>query len=101
MHPAPGHSPAASPPHDSDSFIYSHRTVIHRPAAAVNPARNPTTGLVADTANDRVRVVAAHTGTYYGRPMTAGDIYTVAGGGTSAPTNGGPATQAKLQELTR
>ena len=32
---------------------------------------------IADTDNDRVRVVAARTGTFYGMPMTVGDIYTV------------------------
>ena len=37
--------------------------------------------VIADTGNDRVRVVAASTGTFYGRAMTAGDIYTVAGTG--------------------
>src|SRR5215471_15964910 len=31
--------------------------------------------------NNRIRVVAARTGTFYGQAMTAGDIYTVAGGG--------------------
>ncbi len=39
---------------------------------------------IADTANNRVRVVAAASGTFYGRPMTAGDIYTVAGSGPPA-----------------
>lgn len=37
-----------------------------------------------------VRVVAAASGTFYGQAMTAGDIYTVAGGGTSVAT-GAPA----------
>ena len=40
--------------------------------------------LIADTDNNRVRVVAASTGTFYGQAMTAGDIYTVAGNGSSA-----------------
>ena len=43
-----------------------------------------------------VRVVAARTGTFYGQAMTAGDIYTVAGGGSSFPGDGGPATSASL-----
>ena len=38
--------------------------------------------LVADEGNNRVRLVAATSGTFYGVAMTAGDIYTVAGDGT-------------------
>ncbi len=52
--------------------------------------------VIADTSNYRVRVVAAATGTFYGKKMTAGDIYTVAGGGTSGLGDGGPATSAEL-----
>ena len=52
--------------------------------------------VIADTGNDRVRVVAASTGTFYGQAMTAGDIYTIAGGGTSSLGDGGPATAATL-----
>jgi sugar lactone lactonase YvrE len=51
--------------------------------------------LIADTNDSRIRVVAGSTGTFYGQPMTAGDIYTVAGGGTGL-SDGGPATQATL-----
>src|SRR5439155_1190288 len=48
-------------------------------------------------ANDRVRVVAASSGTFYGQAMTAGDIYTVAGNGTTGFSgDGGPATSAEL-----
>ena len=36
---------------------------------------------IADLSNNRVRVVAAKTGTFYGLAMTAGNIYTVAGDG--------------------
>ena len=46
--------------------------------------------------NNRIRVVAETTGTFYGKAMTAGDIYTVAGGGTDLPDNGIPATGARL-----
>jgi len=49
-----------------------------------------------DRFNSRVRVVATTTGMFYGRAMTAGDIYTVAGGGTSGLGDGGPATNAEL-----
>jgi trimeric autotransporter adhesin len=56
--------------------------------------------VIADCGNSRVRVVAASTGTFYGQAMTAGDIYTVAGGGPGGGTDGlgdgGPATQAEL-----
>ncbi len=53
--------------------------------------------LISDTGNQRIRVVAAATGTFYGRAMTAGDIYTIAGDGTAGfAGDGGPATHAKL-----
>jgi hypothetical protein len=53
--------------------------------------------LLADTNNDRVRVVADATGTFYGQLMTAGDIYTIAGTGQGTESgDGGPATQAVL-----
>ena len=37
--------------------------------------------VIADSQNERIRVVAASTGTFYGQAMKAGDIYTVAGNG--------------------
>jgi trimeric autotransporter adhesin len=53
--------------------------------------------IIADTNNNRIRVVAARTGTFYGQAMTAADIYTVAGNGkTQGIGNDGPATQAEL-----
>ncbi len=52
--------------------------------------------LIADTENDRLRVLAASTGTFYGLPMTAGDVYTVAGAGHSGLGDGGPAIAAEL-----
>jgi secreted PhoX family phosphatase len=53
--------------------------------------------VIGDAGNDRVRVVAERTGTFYGQAMTAGDIYTVAGDGTGRSSgDGGPATSAGL-----
>ena len=49
--------------------------------------------MIADTVNDRVRAVAARTGTFYGQAMTKGDIYTIAGGGAGPQPHqgdGGP-----------
>jgi hypothetical protein len=47
--------------------------------------------LIADTDNDRIRVVAGSTATFYGTAMTAGDIYTIAGNGTYGYSgDGGP-----------
>ena len=53
-----------------------------------------------DFANMRIRVVATTTGTFYGRAMTVGDIYTVAGNGVSGYAgDGGLATSAEFQYL--
>jgi hypothetical protein len=53
--------------------------------------------VIADIVNNRIRVAAASTGTFYGQAMTAGDIYTVAGDGTHGFSgDGGPATSAEL-----
>ena len=53
--------------------------------------------VVGDYNGERVRVVAAATGTFYGIPMAAGDMYTVAGDGTQGTAgDGGPAVAAEL-----
>jgi hypothetical protein len=53
--------------------------------------------VIGDLGNSEVRVVAASTGTFYGQPMTAGDIYTVAGDGTAGYSgDGAAATGAEL-----
>jgi hypothetical protein len=51
--------------------------------------------IIADSGNNRIRVVASSTATFYGVAMTTGDIYTVAGGGNSTSSNV-PATTAQL-----
>jgi hypothetical protein len=57
---------------------------------------------ISDTSNNRVREVANTTGSILGTTtaMTAGDIYTVAGNGSTGGSlgNGGPATSAELSE---
>jgi len=53
--------------------------------------------VIADSLHQRIRVLAARTGTFYGQPMTARDIYTVAGDGRQGFSgDGGPATSAGL-----
>jgi RHS repeat-associated protein len=53
--------------------------------------------VIADTGNNVVRFVPATSGTYFGHSMTAGDIYTIAGNGTSGYSgNSGAATSAEL-----
>jgi secreted PhoX family phosphatase len=53
--------------------------------------------VLADDGNARVRVVAVRNGTFYGQPMTKGDIYTIAGDGRQGFSgDGGPATLASL-----
>ena len=42
----------------------------------------------------RVRMVAERSGTFFRVHMTAGDIYTVAGGGSGGLGGGGPGTKA-------
>src|SRR6266700_4119457 len=47
--------------------------------------------------DDKVRVIAGRDGTFYGRPMTAGNVYTIAGTGAYGYSgDGGPATAADI-----
>ncbi|MGP0031577.1 MAG: hypothetical protein ACLPVF_13855 [Acidimicrobiales bacterium] len=53
--------------------------------------------LISDTANCRVRLVAASDGTRFGVPMRQGHIYTVAGNGICGSSgDGGPALSAEI-----
>jgi hypothetical protein len=66
-------------------------------ALAVDPARNL---IFYDEGVNKVRVVAATSGTYYSIPMTANHIYTIVGGGTGSLGDGGPGTQATINFVT-
>jgi hypothetical protein len=52
--------------------------------------------VISDQQSYQIRVVAASSGTFYGIPMTAGDIYTVAGGGSGGLGDGRPGTKATI-----
>jgi trimeric autotransporter adhesin len=53
--------------------------------------------VIATFDNERVKVLAASTGTFYGQAMTAGHLYTIAGIGTAGYNGDGiPATSAEL-----
>jgi hypothetical protein len=68
--------------------------------ASDNSVEALATGIVPLAGGDRVRVVAARSGRFYGRTMTAGDIYPVAGNGTTFSGNGGPPPRAELTDPT-
>ena len=79
--------------HSGDGGPASIATLDKPQDMAIDPAGSL---VIADTHSNRVRVVAASTGMFYGQPMNAGFIYTVAGGGTGGTGNGIPATSATL-----
>jgi hypothetical protein len=68
-------------------------------AVAVDSAGNL---LIADDVNNRIRMVAERTGTFYGKKRIAGDIYRVAGGGSVSSEgdgfsgDGGPASHPRF-----
>jgi hypothetical protein len=81
-----------SPGYAGDGGPSTKASLAHPGGVALDAAGNV---LIADQGNNRIRVLAATTGTFYGQAMTAGDIYTVAGTGTQGfAGDGGPATQA-------
>jgi hypothetical protein len=60
-------------------------TALNAPSGvAVDPSGDV---FIADTTNDRVRMVPASSGTFFGQAMIRGDIYTVAGTGTACSTH--------------
>ena len=68
---------------------------LHRPTGVTLDAAGNV--LISDSFNERIRVLAAASGTFYGQAMTAGDIYTIAGNGTQGFSgDAGPATAAEL-----
>ena len=68
---------------------------LHRPTGVTLDAAGNV--LISDSFNERIRVLAAKTGTFYGQAMTEGDIYTIAGNGTQGFSgDGGPAAAAEL-----
>lgn len=79
---------------------------LHHPGGVAVDLAGDT--FIADTDNNVVRMIAAHTGTLFGQRVQAGDIYTVAGDGfTWEPGvpgtggfsgDGGPATAAELNQ---
>src|SRR5258706_14942251 len=61
---------------------------------AVDPNGNVA---VADSYNNRIRVVAERSGTFFGQQMQPGDIYTVAGNGIYGYSgDGGPGSRAAV-----
>src|SRR6266702_2444257 len=52
--------------------------------------------VLADVTNGRIRVIAGRTATFYGQAMTEGDIYTIAGGGSTRLGDSGPARKVAL-----
>ena len=93
-----GSSPVDDTPsvYNGDDIAATSANLNEPWAVAVDSAGNL---YIADFYDDRVRMVAAKTGTIFGQSVTAGDIYTVAGNGTAGYSgDGGPATLAEVDE---
>jgi hypothetical protein len=68
---------------------------------AIAASQAGTLTAVADIGEFAVRVIARQSGRHFGRVLTAGDVYTVAGGGTGESSSGGvPGPSVSLDELT-
>lgn len=103
--PAPGcgippwtiHTVAGAGPHGyNGDGIPATRAELHLPVGVTMDSAG---NLVIADGNARVRVVATRTGTFYGQPMKAGDIYTVAGDNTAGYTGDGvPALSTALAD---
>ncbi len=81
--------------YNGDGISATTAAEIHNPGGVAIDAQGNL--VIADTFNDRIRVVAQSTGTFYGQPMTVGDIYTVAGTGAASYNGDGiPAISGDL-----
>jgi len=66
------------------------QAAVHPTAVCVDQNGNVVIGPVI-SAQAKIRVLAERASTFYGVPMTAGDIYNVAGGLRGTRSDGGPA----------
>ena len=81
--------------YDGDGGPATSATMAEPTGVAIGPGGNL---LIADSLNNVVRLVAVTTGTFYGRDIAAGDIYTLAGNGSfDYSGDGGPAGEATLK----
>src|SRR5262249_61264832 len=77
-----------------DSWLALRVQLGEQSAIAVDSHGNV---IAADWNADRVYVIAGQTGTFYGRAMTSGHYYLIAGASDpSQPGNGGPALTAGI-----
>jgi hypothetical protein len=81
--------------YDGDGGPATSAAMAEPTGVAIGPGGNL---LIADSLNNVVRLVAVTTGTFYGRDIAAGDIYTLAGNGSfDYSGDGGPAGEATLK----
>ena len=64
---------------------FSSSTTVNAPSGVAVDSSGDV--FIADTTNNRVRMVPSSSGTFFGQVMTAGDIYTVAGTGIACSTH--------------